>query len=120
MTQAQNPTLYSWILQGFPDASNPAASDYKQQLYAKQYGWTALPFNHVGSYFVFGLNAAYSFENIPGIKALQVFTQVDNLLNRAPPFAATPGGFNTSYAGTNPIFFDTLGLRYRVGFRMSL
>jgi hypothetical protein len=61
----------------------------------------------------------YAFENIPGVKSLQVFTQVDNLLNRAPPFAATPGGFNSSYGGTNPIFFDTLGLRYRIGFRMA-
>jgi len=78
-----------------------------------------LPFNHVGSYFVFGLNGAYSFDNIPDIKGLQVFTQVDNMLNRNPPFAATPGGFNTSYGGTNPIFFDTLGSRYRVGFRMA-
>ncbi|MGC1457580.1 MAG: TonB-dependent receptor [Steroidobacteraceae bacterium] len=119
MTQAQNPTLYNWILEGFPDASNPAASDYQQQLYAKQYGWTAMPYNHVGSYFVFGLNGAYNFDAIPGLKGLQVFSQVDNLLNRNPPFASAPGGFNASYAGTNPIFFDTLGLRYRVGFRMS-
>ena len=119
MTEAQNPTLYNWILTGFPDASNPTAADYKQQLYAKQYGWTAMPYNHVGSYFVFGLNGAYSFENIPGLKGLQVFTQVDNLFNRNPPFASAPGGFNSSYAGTNPEFFDTLGLRYRLGFRMS-
>jgi iron complex outermembrane recepter protein len=119
MTQAENPTLYGWILAGFPDASNAAAPDHAAQLYAKQYGWTAMPFNHVGSYFVFGLNGAYSFDNIPGLKGLQVFTQVDNLLNRNPPFASAPGGFNSSYAGTNPIYFDTLGLRYRLGFRMS-
>jgi iron complex outermembrane recepter protein len=119
VTPTSNPTIYNWVLEGYPDLSNPAAADYKAQLTAKQYGWVALPYNHVGSYFVFGLNAAYSFENIPGIKSLQVFTQVDNLLNRAPPFASTPGGFNSSYGGTNPIFFDTLGLRYRVGFRMA-
>jgi iron complex outermembrane recepter protein len=119
VTPTSNPTLYAEVLAGLPDASNPAAPDYKEQLAAKLYGWQALPVNHVGSYFVFGLNAGYAFENIPGIKSLQLFTQVDNLLNRAPPFAATPGGFNSSYGGTNPIFFDTLGLRYRVGFRMA-
>jgi iron complex outermembrane recepter protein len=119
VTPTSNPTLYNWILEGYPDASNPAAADYKAQLYAKEYGWVALPYNRVGSYFLFGLNASYSFENIPGIKSLQLFTQVDNLLNRAPPYASTPGGFNSNYGGTNPIFFDTLGLRYRVGFRLA-
>jgi hypothetical protein len=119
VTPTSNPTLYNWILTGFPDASNPAAADYKAQLYAKEYGWTAVPFNHVGSYFLFGLNGAYTFQNIPGIKSLQLFTQVDKLLNRNPPFASAPGGFNSSYAGTNPVFFDTLGLRYRIGFRMA-
>ena len=78
-----------------------------------------MPYNHVGSYFVLGLNAGYTFENIPGVTSLSLFTQVDNLLNRAPPFATTPGGFNSSYGGTNPVFFDTLGLRYRAGFRMA-
>ena len=68
---------------------------------------------------MFGLNAGYTFENIPGVKSLQLFTQVDNLLNRVPPFASAPGGFNSSYGGTNPEFFDTLGLRYRMGFRMA-
>ncbi len=121
ITQAENPTLYNYALYGFPNASNPSAADYKAQLYAKQYGWVALPFNRVPSYFVFGLNAAYNFENISGIKRLSVFTQVDNLLNRIPPFANSPTGFfgGPSDGGTNPIFFDTLGLRYRVGFRMS-
>jgi iron complex outermembrane recepter protein len=119
VTPTSNPTLYNWILAGYPDASNPAAADYKAQLNAKQYGWVALPYNRVGSYFVFGLNAGYTFENIPGVKSLQLFTQVDNLLNRNPPFASTPGGFNGNYGGTNPIFFDTLGLRYRIGFRMA-
>jgi len=119
VTEAQNATLYNWILEGFPDAYKPTSSDYQQQLDAKNRNLEALPFNHVGGYFVFGLNVGYAFENIPGVKSLQVFTQIDNLLNRNPPFASAPGGFNSSYAGTNPIFFDTLGLRYRAGFRMA-
>ena len=87
----------------------------------KAYGWVALPFNQVPSYFVFGLNSQYTFENMSGFKRLSVFVQVDNLFNRPPPFAASPTGFfggETSYGGTNPIFFDTLGLRYRAGFRL--
>ncbi|MGC1457954.1 MAG: TonB-dependent receptor [Steroidobacteraceae bacterium] len=121
ITQAENPVLYNYALYGYPDASNPSASDYKAQLFAKQYGWVAVPFNRVPSYFVFGLNAAYNFESLPGIKRLSIYTQIDNLLNRQPPFANSPTGFfgGPSEGGTNPIFFDTLGLRYRAGFRMA-
>ncbi len=57
-------------------------------------------FNHVGSYFVFGRNGAYNLDSIPGIKGLQVFTQVDNMLNRNPPFAATPAASNSKAAPT--------------------
>ncbi len=67
--------------------------------------------NHVPAYFLVGLNAAYNFTNIPGIKGLQAYTQVNNLFNKTPPF--TNG--TTSY----PIFYDQLGLAYRVGFRMT-
>jgi hypothetical protein len=121
ITKAENPTIYGWALSGYPDASNPSASDYKAQLYAKQYGWVAVPFNRVPSYFVFGLNAAYNFDNLGGVKRLSIYTQVDNVLNRQPPFANSPTGFfgGPSEGGTNPIFFDTLGLRYRAGFRMA-
>ena len=85
----------------------------------KAYGYTILPYNYVPSYFVFSLNMAYSFDNIAGLKGLQVFTQVNNLFNKEPPLAASPGLFNSSYAGTNPLYFDTMGLAYRMGFRMT-
>jgi iron complex outermembrane receptor protein len=67
--------------------------------------------NHVPSYFLFGLNAAYTITTIPGLKGLQLWGQVNNLLNKAPPFA------NSSTS--NPVFFDQLGQAYRVGFRMT-
>jgi len=70
-------------------------------------------YNYVPAYFTFSMNVAYSFDNIPGIKSLQLFTQVNNLLNKEPPFA------NGSQGGTNPVFYDTLGIDYRVGFRLA-
>jgi len=118
-------TLATWILSGYPDASNPAAPDYAAQLKAKQSGLSLMPAgvaNHVPSYFLFGLNAAYNFDNIPGIKALQIFTQVNNVLNKAPPLTyGGNGGFGPTVAApySNPIFYDQLGLAYRVGFRLT-
>jgi outer membrane receptor protein involved in Fe transport len=84
------------------------------------YGFHPMPYNYVPSYFLFGLNTTYSFE-APGLKGLQVFAQVNNLLNKTPPFTGGSGAFGPSntYGGTNPIFFDVLGLAYRVGFRLS-
>jgi iron complex outermembrane recepter protein len=85
------------------------------------YGFHPLPYNYVPSYFLFGLNGTYSFAD-EKYHGLQVFVQVTNLFNKTPPFAGggeTEFGVANSYGGTNPIFFDTLGLGYRVGFRMK-
>lgn len=75
--------------------------------------------NHVPSYFLFGLNGTYQFQDFGPFKGLQLFAQINNLLNKTPPFAVGGGAFGPGNAtgGTNPIFFDTLGLSYRVGFR---
>ncbi|MEJ0099390.1 MAG: hypothetical protein WDO12_06465 [Pseudomonadota bacterium] len=40
----------------------------------------------MGTYFLFGLNAAYSIQHVPGVKSLQIWGQVNNLLDRDPPF----------------------------------
>ncbi len=45
---------------------------------------------------------------------IQVFWVINNLLDKDPPIA--PGG--NAYP-TNPVFFDTLGQRYRAGVRVS-
>jgi hypothetical protein len=45
--------------------------------------------------------------------------QVNNVLNKQPPFAANVAFFNNTYAGTNPLYFDTLGVAWRAGFRLS-
>ncbi len=41
-----------------------------------------------------------------------VFAAIDNLLNKSPPVA--PGG--NGYP-TNPVYFDTYGMTWKVGFR---
>jgi hypothetical protein len=80
----------------------------------RERAYTALPFNHVPSYFLFGLNATYDFEHTPNLQGLQVYMQANNLFNRQPIIKST-----ASTGGTNPAFYDTLGMAYRVGFRMS-
>jgi len=84
--------------------------------------YVLLPFNYVPSYFKFDMNATLDFGSWGVLKDLQVYTQVSNLLNKAPPFAAAPSGglFGTGgVAGTNATLYDTLGLAYRVGFRAT-
>lgn len=85
------------------------------------YGLHAMPYNYVPSYFLFGLNGSYQFQNFGPFRGLQLFAQINNLLNKTPPFAAGAGFFGPGNAtgGTNPIFFDTMGLAYRVGFRVK-
>jgi iron complex outermembrane receptor protein len=115
-------TLAQWILTSYPDASKAgqpgAPADAAAQLAYRTAGVALLPANvanYVPSYFLFGLNAAYTFDKIPGIKGLQVYTQVNNVFNRTPPFTASAAAQGYS----NPIFYDELGLAYRVGFRMT-
>ena len=79
------------------------------------YGFVAVPYNYVPSYFLFGLNGAYQVQPTGLFKSLQLFVQVNNLFNKTPPFA----GWGNEYGGTNPIYFDTLGLACRVGFRST-
>ncbi len=84
------------------------------------YGFHPMPTNYVPSYFLFGLNATYQFAQ-QTLNGLQLFVQINNLLNKTPPFTGGENEFGpaNAYGGTNPIFFDTLGLAYRVGFRLK-
>lgn len=45
-------------------------------------------------------------------KYVSVFATIDNLLDRSPPVA--PGG--NGYP-TNPVYFDTYGMTWKLGFR---
>jgi len=69
--------------------------------------------NSVDDAFYLSWSGSYDFRQSEG-SAIQLFWVVNNLLDKDPPVA--PGG--NAYP-TNPVFFDTLGLRYRAGVRIS-
>ena len=66
--------------------------------------------NTVSSALYLSWSGSFDFQN----KKTQLFWVVNNLLDRDPPVA--PGG--NAYP-TNPVFFDTLGRRVRVGVRFA-
>jgi outer membrane receptor protein involved in Fe transport len=71
------------------------------------YGFHPMPTNYVPSYFLFGLNATYQFAQASR-KGLQVFAQINNILNKTPPFTggenefgpANSYGVPTQYSST--------------------
>jgi len=83
-------------------------------------GYHLMSSNYVPSYFLFNLNGTYSFKDGPA-SGLQLFVQVNNVFNKQPPFTGGASAFgpSNSYGGTNPVYFDALGLAYRVGFRYN-
>ncbi len=116
----------SWVGHGTLDAQGvtPQQTDLYNKVAnndpsIRGYGYILLPYNYVPSYFLFNFNGTLNFDSVPGLKGLQLFAQVNNVLNRKPPFASAPIFFGNAYAGTNPVYFDTLGLATRVGFRVT-
>ena len=109
--------LYNEILYG-TTTGKPGGPPISSAL--STYGYHLMPRNYVPSYFLFNLNGAYTFKEGPAT-GLQLFVQVNNVFNKQPPFTggATAFGPSNSYGGTNPIFFDALGLAYRAGFRYN-
>lgn len=112
----------NWVYNGFTVTGlTPAQTAHEAYMKAEAVGLLPIGVaNHVPSYFLFGLNATYTFQNV--LKGLQVYTQIHNLLNKAPPNASasnTAGGMNGTATTTNPVFFDQFGLAYRVGFRLK-
>ncbi len=106
-------TLANEILTAYSAAANPGRTA-AQLAYDKAQGYSLLPANEpnrIPAYFLFGLNGSYTFTHIPGLTGLQLWTQVNNVFNRNPPYT----GGTLSY----PVFYDELGLAYRVGFRMT-
>jgi iron complex outermembrane recepter protein len=104
--------LYTEVLTGKMPNGQPISAALAN------YGYHPMPYNYVPSYFLFNLNGTYTFKDGPA-SGLQVFMQVNNVFNKQPPFADGGGGFGPTNlnGGTNPIFFDTLGLDWRLGFR---
>jgi outer membrane receptor protein involved in Fe transport len=75
----------------------------------------------IPSYQVFSLSGTYTFANVGGGVAVQLYGVVDNLFDKRPPFASGAGAFgiNNNNGGTNTIFYDALGRMFRVGARLN-
>jgi outer membrane receptor protein involved in Fe transport len=81
----------------------------------------------VGS--IFYLDASLRYDVVDnGNTNIQIFANVDNLLDQEPPFlagagsrstASPPGTFAQFHFTTNPAYYDQIGRRYRVGVRFS-
>jgi iron complex outermembrane recepter protein len=76
--------------------------------------------NSVPSYQVYSLSGSYTFQHAEA-GSLQLFGVIDNLFNKDPPVATGTGGFGPTAndAGTNAVFYDTLGRSFRVGLRAN-
>ena len=96
------------------------AAQNKLPAQLQNYGYHLMQNNSVPSYFLFNLNAAYAFKEGPAT-GLELYTQVNNVFNKRPPATGGASAFGpgNGNGGTNPIFFDTLGLAYRIGFRYN-
>ena len=113
-TTAGNPCQFASVGLNGPASTATAAQKAYYNAAANVAALTILPAgqtNHVPFYFLVGLNAAYNITAVPGLKGLTLWGQVNNLLNKAPPFLG-----NTT---SNPVFYDQLGQAYRIGFRMT-
>ena len=65
----------------------------------------------MGGIVYFNLNSSW---NLGGKTGTELFVQVNNLANRAPPSAP-----QLQYP-SNPVYFDLIGRSYRFGVRMKL
>lgn len=70
--------------------------------------------NSVDDRYYLSWSGAYDLQRAAGDNQMQLFWAINNLLDEDPPVA--PGG---NQYPTNPVFFDTLGRRYRVGLRFA-
>jgi outer membrane receptor protein involved in Fe transport len=70
--------------------------------------------NSVDDAYYLSWSGSYDFERAGQGNTIQLFWAINNLLDEEPVVA--PGG--NAYP-TNPVFFDTLGLRYRAGVRIA-
>jgi len=74
--------------------------------------------DHIASALYTDLNLAYTL-NTKGNDEFQLFLNVQNLLDRAPPHVPIFSGFNGT-TDTNRALFDVLGRRFVAGFRFNL
>jgi iron complex outermembrane receptor protein len=70
--------------------------------------------NSVDDRYYLAWSGSYDFGEVLGSSSVQLFWAITNLLDEEPPVA--PGG---NVYPTNPVFFDTIGRRYRIGARFG-
>jgi outer membrane receptor protein involved in Fe transport len=76
-------------------------------------------YNSLDAYEVYSLSGTYNFE-FSGGNQMQLWGSINNLTDEDPPLTGGGSSFLASgIGGTNPIFYDTAGMSYRVGLRMS-
>lgn len=78
--------------------------------------------NEVGSYLNWTWSGSYNFgQDSDGGRDIEIFGVVNNLFDRppeiAPPLTTGVGNSGGGSSITNPVFYDSLGRRYRVGVR---
>ncbi|WP_414902126.1 TonB-dependent receptor plug domain-containing protein [Sphingomonas flavalba] len=77
--------------------------------------------NTVRSATFFSLGLTYKLRALGRDDGLEIFGVIDNLFDAKPPVAPGGGGNNLgSFYPTNPIYYDTLGSRYKLGLRVKL
>jgi outer membrane receptor protein involved in Fe transport len=79
---------------------------------------TSVNVNTIDSYEVYSLSGNYNFA-LSGGNQMQLWGAINNLTDEDPPATGGGVGFASGIGGTNPIFYDTAGLSYRVGLRMN-
>jgi len=84
----------------------------------------SINYNTVGARWYIGLNTSYRFDLAGGDQNAEVFFQVRNLFDKDPPNAASNVNGSSGYVAgnggpTNPVFYDTLGARWRAGVRVA-
>lgn len=64
------------------------------------------------------LAVSYAFGVGSNEENFEVFAAVNNLFDKKPPVAPGGGGLGGSNYPTNPVYFDTFGMRFRTGVRV--
>ncbi len=79
--------------------------------------------NYVDSRTYFGLSTSYKFD-VAGTSTAEVFLSIRNLFDKDPPDSQSNAGGSAGYVQgnggpVNPVYYDTLGARWRMGLRME-
>ncbi|PQA86619.1 TonB-dependent receptor [Marinicaulis flavus] len=74
--------------------------------------------NRVDAATYVNLAMSYEIKTGSGGQNVEVFGAIDNLFDKKPPVAPGGGGLGGSNYPTNPVYFDTFGMRFKTGVRI--